>query len=167
MQRTDKLIHFEFLDNSVQFGELPRVIAFGGNHTFNLLDLNGLLDIERFKRVNVDARTPAALYADRRLLAPEHNVGFLRRCIERFREVNFASQATGRIYLRIGAGVPLLVDRAALEEALVDPGTRAALRAVAPGAFESAVPAADQPLYLGALVQGAATLGQWGSAHSK
>ncbi len=165
VQRTDKSIHFEFLDNSVQFGELPRVIAFGNNHTFNLLDLNGLLDIERFKRVDVEARTPAALYADRGLLAPEHNVGFLKRCIERFREVNFASQATGRIYLRIEAGVPLWVDRAALEEALVDPGTRAALLAVAPDAFDSTVPAAAEPLYLGALVQGGATLGQWGSAH--
>ena len=165
VQRTDKSIHFEFLDNSVQFGELPRVMAFGNNHTFNLLDLNGLLDIERFKRVDVEARTPAALYADRGLLAPEHNVGFLKRCIERFREVNFASQATGRIYLRIEAGVPLWVDRAALEEALVDPGTRAALLAVAPDAFDSTVPAAAEPLYLGALVQGGATLGQWGSAH--
>jgi hypothetical protein len=77
VQRSDKSIHFEFLDNSVQFGELPRVIAFGSNHTFNLLDLNGLLDVERFKRVNVDARTPATLYADSRLLAPEHNVVFL------------------------------------------------------------------------------------------
>ncbi len=164
VQRSDKAIHFEFLDNSVQFGELPRVIAFGSNHTFNLLDVNGLLDIERFKRVNVDARTPAALYADRRLLAPEHNVGFLKRCIERFREVNFAAQATGRVYLRIVAGVPRLVDRVALQEAGTDAGTRAALRAVAPGAFDAAVPSPDRPVYLGALVPAAATLGQWGTS---
>jgi hypothetical protein len=164
VQRTDKSVHFEFLDNSVQFGELPRVIAFGSNHTFNLLDVNGLLDIERFKRINVDARTPAALYADRPLLAPDLNVGFLKRCIERFREVNFASQTTGRVYLRIAAGAPLLVDRAALQEAVADPGTRAVLRAVAPGAFEAAVPTADGPVHLGAIVQGSATLGQWGTA---
>jgi hypothetical protein len=164
VQRSDKAIHFEFLDNSVQFGELPRVIAFGSNHTFNLLDVNGMLDIERFKRVNVDARVPAALYADRGLLAPEHNVGFLKRCIERFREVNFAAQATGRVYLRIVAGVPRLVDRAALEEAGADAGTRAALRAVAPGAFEAAAPSPDGPVYLRALVPDAATLGQWGTS---
>ena len=164
VQRSDKSIHFEFLDNSVQLGELPRVIAFGSNHTFNLLDVNRLLDIERFKRVNVDAHTPAALYADRRLLAPEHNVVFLKRCIEWFREVNFASQASGRIYVRLGAGVPLLVDRAELQQAVADPAVRAALRAVAPGVFEAAVPAADRPLYLGSVVQGPATLGQWGTA---
>jgi hypothetical protein len=167
VQRTDKSIQFEFLDNSVQFGELPRVIAFGSNSTLNLLDVNGILDIERFKRVNVDALTPAALYADRRVLSPEHNLGFLKRCIERFREVNFAVQATGRIYLRIEAGAPRLVDREALQEAVADPDTRAALRAVAPDAFDTSVPAADHPLYLGALEHGPATLGQWGNARPR
>jgi len=45
-----------------------------------------MLDIVRFGRVNVDATAPQFLYADRRLLAPEHNLGFLRRCIDGFRE---------------------------------------------------------------------------------
>ena len=148
----------------MRFGELPRVIAFGSNHTFNLLDVDGLLDVERFKRVNVDAHAPAALYPTAGCSAPEHNIVFLKRCIEQFREVNFASQASGRIYLRLGAGVPLLVDRAELQQAVADPAVRAALRAVAPGVFEAAVPAADRPLYLGSVVQGPATLGQWGTA---
>ena len=166
--RTDKHIQFEFLDNSVQFGERPRVIAFGTNSTFNLLDVNGMLDIERYKRVNVEAKTPAALYPDRRLVAPEHNVGFLKRCLERFREVNFADRATGRIYLRLAAGTPLLVDREALQEAVAHPGTRPALRVVAPRAFDDAVPNADQPLYLGAVEKGpATTLGEWGTARSR
>jgi hypothetical protein len=165
VERSDKLIQFEFLDNSVQFGERPRVIAFGTNSRFNLLDVNGMLDIERFKRVNVEAKTPAALYADRRLLAPEYNVGFLKRCLERFRELNFADQATGRIYLRIGSGTPLLVDRAALQQAVAHPGTAAALRAVAPRAFDDTLPTTDRPLYLGGVEKGpATTLGQWGNA---
>ena len=167
VRRSDKHIQFEFLDNSVQFGELPRVVAFGTNHTFNLLDINGLLNIERFKRVNVDARTAGSLYADPRQLAPERNLGFLRRCIDEFREVNFADQSTGRLYLRISSGKPLLVDREALQEALAHPGTRAALRAVAPGVFDDSVPSTVRPVYLGAVEKGpATTLGRWGTARS-
>ena len=168
VRRTDKQIHFEFLDNNVQFGELPRDVAFGTNHTFNVLDVNGMLNIERFTRVNVDAHTPESLYPDQSRLAPERNVGFLKRCVEQFREVNFADQASGRIYLRMGSGTPLLVDQEALRNALTHPDTEVALRIVAPSLFDAAVPTAERPLYLGAVDKGpATTLGQWGTARCR
>src|SRR5207245_2473220 len=37
--RTDKNVHFEFLDNSVPMGQAPRTVAFGRNDTLNVLDL--------------------------------------------------------------------------------------------------------------------------------
>ena len=168
VRRADKRIQFEFLDNSVQFGELPRVVAFGTNDAFNLLDVNGMLDIERFKRVNVEARSAATLYPDHRLLAPEYNAGFLKRCIETFREVNCADQASGRIYLRTASGTPVLVDREALQTAAAHAGVHAALKSVIPRAFDASVPIAAHPLYLGAVAHGpATTLGQWGTALSR
>src|SRR5271168_1733791 len=63
VHRTDKRIQFEFLDNSVRFGELPRTVAFGSNDTFNVLNVKGTLDIERYGRVNVDAAAADLLYA--------------------------------------------------------------------------------------------------------
>lgn len=168
VRRADKRIQFEFLDNSVQFGELPRVVAFGTNDAFNLLDVNGMLDIERFKRVNVEARSAATLYPDHRLLAPEYNAGFLKRCIETFREVNCADQASGRIYLRTASGTPVLVDREALQTAAAHAGVHAALKSVIPRAFDASVPIAAHPLYLDAVAHGpATTLGQWGTALSR
>ena len=104
IQRTDKRVHFEFLDNSVQLGERPRTVAFGWNDTLNVLDVKCALDVERYRRVNIDAAAPESLYSDKRLLAPENNTGFLRQCVDRFREINFADQNTGRIYLRIASG---------------------------------------------------------------
>ncbi len=73
VRRSDKRIQFEFLDNTVRLGERPRTVAFGDNDTFNVLDVKGVLDIERYGRVNVDAAAPEFLYPDRGLLAPEHN----------------------------------------------------------------------------------------------
>jgi hypothetical protein len=166
VRRSDKRIQFEFLDNTVRFGEPPRTIAFGDNDTFNVLDVKGMLDIERYGRVNVDAATPEFLYADRNLLGPEHNTGFLRRCMDGFREVNFADQATGRIYLRIESGTPVSMDGTLLQTAISDPDTLSGVQAVAPSALCGEVPDAVDQQYLrgdgGA--SPAPTLGQWGTA---
>ncbi len=158
-------IHFEFLDNSVRFGDLPRTVAFGSNDTLQVLDVGRMLDIERFGRVNVDARSPQELYPDKRLLVPERNVGFLRRCIKEFREVAFADQASGRVYLRMLEGKPALVDHEALQSALVNPDVHASLAAIAPGVRIGSFPGKRYLQYLNEPNnEGFPTIGQWGRA---
>jgi len=166
IQRTDKQVHFEFLDNSVQLGERPRTIAFGWNDTLNVLDVKCLLDVERYRRIDINATGPEFLYRDASLLLPEHNTGFLRQCVDRFREINFADQATGRIYARLVDGKPLWVDRDMLAPAVADPDTRAGLLAVAPSLFDAALPQPDRPAHLQqARGEGRIpTLGRWGDA---
>jgi len=164
--RADKIVHFEFLDNSVQRGERPRTVAFGTNDVLNVLDVGRLLDIERYRRVNVQACGAEFLYPDRALLEPGHNMGFVQRCIGQFREVTFADQATGRIYLRIVSGKPVLADREALQQATADPDTAAGIRAVAPAAFSLAARSSERSWDLreSGLADRVLTLGQWGSA---
>jgi hypothetical protein len=158
IQRADKRVHFEFLDNSVAFGERPRTVAFGWNDTLNVLDVKRLLDIDRFRRVNIDATSPEALYRDPLQLAPEHNAAFLRECVKRFSEVNFADASTGRIYARIAGGVPVWADADALRDA--DAESRSALAAIAPIWFERPPPPPDQPTFVGA-GEKIHTLGTW------
>jgi hypothetical protein len=165
VRRADKRIQFEFLDNTVQLGQLPRTVAFGDNETFNVLDVKSMLDVERYARIDVDAAAAECLYADGAQLAADRNLDFLERCVESFRWVNFADQGSGRVYLRIESGKPMVKDRAAFELAARAPDTLAAIRAVAPGALTDQVPEAKQAQYLrtpegsGSLP----TLGQWGS----
>ncbi len=166
VRRSDKRIQFEFLDNTVRLGERPRTVAFGDNDTFNVLSVKGTLDIERYGRINVDAVAPEFLYPDRSLLDAEHNIGFLRRCIHGFRRVNFANQATGRIYLRLESGAPVSIDRIELEAALEDPDTSSGLKAVAGSALSGDIRQSGLPEYLGDEDAGSAapTLGEWGGA---
>jgi hypothetical protein len=147
VHRTDKQMRIEFLDNSVPYGALPKTVAFGDNFTLNVLDVDKLLDIERFGRVDVDATAPDKLYANEALLAPEHNLGFLRRCIRVFKEINFADQRSGRIYLRIRNGTATQIDPAMEQSELLQ-------TMVARGTPE----VIQQPLYL----EDTATLGDWG-----
>jgi hypothetical protein len=163
LRRSDKRIQFEFLDNTVRLGERPRTVAFGDNEAFNVLDVKGMLDIERYGRVNVDAAAPECLYADRRLLDPEHNTRFLRRCMDGFRVVNFADRATGRIYLRIESGTPVWMDGTLIHLAISDPDTLSGVTALAPSALSGGVPEAAVPEYLHGQTgaRAAPTLGQW------
>ncbi|MEO8564776.1 MAG: hypothetical protein ABI541_00210 [Betaproteobacteria bacterium] len=168
VQRTDKQVHFEFLDNSVQLGERPRTIAFGWNDTLNVLDVKRLLDVERYRRVDINATAPEFLYSDASLLVPERNTAFLRQCVGRFREINFAEQATGRIYVRLVDGKPVWVDRGMLVQAGAEPDTRAGLLAIAPSMFEAALPQPDRPMHLQEMIGDGRipTLGRWGNAEA-
>jgi hypothetical protein len=164
IRRGDKRIHFEFLDNTVHFGETPRTVAFGDNDTCNILDVKGTLDIERYARININARDPQSLYPDARLLEPERNTAFLRRCVEGFRTINFANRDSGRIYLCMESGRALWADKSELRAAVADPDTLAAIESVAPAALQenvAQVPHGARFLH-GADAGHAPTLGCWG-----
>jgi hypothetical protein len=159
----DKRVHHEFLDNSVPQGERPRTIAFGWNDTLNVLDLKGPLAVERFRRIDVEARRPDAIYPDAAALAAARNAGFLRQCVEQLAEVNFADFDTARVWLRVEKGVATWSDPHERARAIGDADVRAALEAVLPAALDPALPAVDRPRHL-ARDEQAHTVGRWGEA---
>src|SRR3984885_2155667 len=163
VQRSDKQVHFEFLDNSVAQGEDPRTVAFGWNDVLNVLDVSCLLDIERFRKVNIDATNPAELFGNQALLVPESNAAFLSNCVATFRDCNFCNRHTGRIYLKLRAGQVAWVDAEALAEALADADTRAGLQLLAPAAHKMTSSPPPAPVYLDAAEQ-LKTVGRCGRA---
>ena len=162
--RHDKVVHCEFLDNTVDLGERPRTAAFGWNGTLNILDVGAMLDIDRFRKVDVDATSPATLTPDPAVLAPAANTDFLEACARRLSQLNFVESATGRIYLRIDAGLPVWADAPVLAEALADPEVRAGIAAVAPAAIAGRLPAPPSTVLLQDQlgVERIHTLGRWG-----
>ena len=64
--RADKTVHYEFLDNSVPEGQRPRTVAFGWNGEMNILDVKCLLDVERYRKIDVQGKSPAEVYPDAR-----------------------------------------------------------------------------------------------------
>ncbi|MEO1066404.1 MAG: zeta toxin family protein [Pseudomonadota bacterium] len=89
----ERKVHFEFLDNSVKRGDLPRTIAFGWNDDMVIVDLDGMKNIDRFKQIDVDAERPDDVYVEQ----DEHACAFLRQCVERTKRVRFADQVTGEV----------------------------------------------------------------------
>lgn len=127
--RRDKVVAFEFLDNTVPNGEVPRTIAFGGNDAMTVLDPAALLDIERFRKINVYAEGPGQVYAGFDS-APEGNVGFLKACIARLGQVRFAERGTGRVYAHFAKGRLVACDRAVLRRVGEDVTLRATCEAI-------------------------------------
>ncbi len=133
--RTDKVVHYEFLDNSVLPGEQPRTMAFGKNNEMNILDVKGMLDIERYRKIDVNADAPEKVYRDHETMAAANNTQFLSQCVHSIPIVCFAERDTGRIYARFESGRLVWTDRKMLEWALEDEETRTGILAIAADAL--------------------------------
>ena len=154
-------VHYEFLDNSVAEGRPPRTVAFGWNREMTVLDIKTMLDIERFRKIDIHARRPEQVYFEREL-APERNVGFLKRCARLIPVINFADAATGRTFARLEHGTWTWREERTFARVLDDADARAGLGAVAADRGDPAgagaagrTDLAEEKLH---------TLGAWGDA---
>ena len=156
-----KRVHYEFLDNSVAEGQPPRTVAFGWNEEMTILDIKSMLDIDRFRKINIQAQNPADVYASENL-APEFNLEFLKRCARLIPVINFADYDTGRVYARMENGRWAWRDRQRFAQALDDPDAKAGLEATA--ANDAKWPADTKPKRIDLDLAKAHTLGAWGEA---
>lgn len=96
----DKQIHFEFLDNDVVEGELPKTAAFGRNHRLTILDVSLFLNIDRYRKVDIAATGPEEIFKQADLEAGL-NTGFIVDCAHKVPEIVLADQDSGFIYARV------------------------------------------------------------------
>jgi hypothetical protein len=158
---TGRRVHYEFLDNSVAEGQRPRTVAFGWNQELTILDVKAMLDIDRFRKININAHAPEEVYVGDNL-APECNVEFLKRCARMIPVINFAEYDTGHVYARLEHGQWTWRDDEGFARALRDPDTKAGLEAVALNKFD---PASAKPFAQADLASDKAhTLGAWAEA---
>ncbi len=156
-----KRVHYEFLDNSVAQGHPPRTVAFGWNGEMTILDIKRMIDIDRFRKINIRAQRTTDVYANMDL-SPHHNVDFLKRCARWIPAINFANYETGEIYARLQRGKWVWRNAARFEKALDDPEGSAGLLAVA-GTFTGSVVGTEQK-DTDIAAEKIHTLGVWGEA---
>jgi hypothetical protein len=157
--KPDKSVHYEFLDNSVPEGQRPRTVAFGWNGEMNVLDLKCLLDVERYKSIEIEAKDPESVYPDAAAMAPDRNTGFLEECARRMAAINFVDRETGLVYARMESGRMSWADPGALARAMQDEDTRAGLLALAPQSIKLGEIARGEPRRLDS--KRIHTLGEW------
>jgi hypothetical protein len=156
-----KRVHYEFLNNSVAEGQPPRTVAFGWNGEMTILDIKSMLDIERFRKINIRAQKPEEVYVGENL-APECNVDFLKRCARWIPIINFADYETGQVYARLTRGKWVWRNERRFADVLIDPEAKAGLLAVAPKAYEPAAGTTEKRADVA--IEKGHTLGAWGEA---
>jgi hypothetical protein len=155
---TSKCVHYEFLDNSVPQGEPPRTVAYGWNTEMTILDIGRMIDIDRFRKINIYACKPEEVYRDRNL-APEHNVEFLRRCARWIPIINFADYQTGKPYARLQQGKWTWLDERRFGKAVQDSDAKAGLLAMNSDVFAQNTSAVENQTNVAA--EKVHTLGNW------
>ena len=111
MQSIDKYVHFEFLDNNVPKGDLPKTIAFGKNNSMTILDLESMGNIDRFRRVNIEASSPDEVLIDD---CGDNDHEFVSRCVAELSKVRITDVNTGRLVAKYHKGQIEYFDKQAL-----------------------------------------------------
>jgi hypothetical protein len=155
-----KRVHYEFLDNGVAEGCPPRTAAFGWNEEMTILDIKCMIDIERFRKINIRAQREADVYVGMDL-SPQSNLDFLKRCVRWIPAINFADYETGQIYARLQRGKWAWCDQPRFDKALEDPEANAALLSIARNVYGS--PGTEQK-HTDAATEKMHTIGAWGRA---
>jgi hypothetical protein len=153
--------HYEFVDNDVPIGQIPLTVAFARNREMIVLDVNRILDLDRYQRININARDPRDVYPPVDELSPEKNLSFLATCVKRFPVLRLAHQDTGRIYARVESGRLAWHDSAACA-AIPNEETKRALGVVLPELFAESDRLPVEAEYLDR--DGYITIGRWGVA---
>jgi len=155
-----KRVHYEFLDNSVAEGCPPRTVAFGWNGEMTILDIKSMINIERFRKINIRAQRAADVYANTDL-SPQRNLDFLKRCVRWIPTINFGDYETGQIHGRLQRGKWVWRDQPCFDKALQDADANAALLAIAPNVCS---PAGAQQKHTDVAPEKMYTIGAWGEA---
>ncbi len=114
------LYRYEFLNNDVPKGTYPKTIASGTRQEINILSASGFINIERFRKINIKAKSPQQVYPDQALMSVDNNTGFLQQIVKDIPTVNFIDRATNTAYFRVHNRACKVLDKAIFTEKLKD-----------------------------------------------
>ncbi len=123
---------YVFLDNRVPKGSFPKTIARGDRDGMVIYDPAALVDIERYQKIDIHARSPQEVYPPAAEMAVAANCGFLRECVRRIATLEFVERSSGIAYLRAQQGSFAVLDAVVLARVLGEPEVAAALGEIAP-----------------------------------
>jgi hypothetical protein len=156
-----KQVHFEFLDNDVPEGDLPKTAAFGWNNTMTILDANVMIDIDRYRKVNIDAKQSDQIF-DSRELEAKRNTSFIERCAEKISTIEFADQHSAMVYGRVEQGELTWWDADYIEQS-PDESTKVALEALGYVGENRKVQRGNVPAVIDIAKEKHFTFGEWGT----
>ncbi|NVK43348.1 MAG: hypothetical protein HWE39_19065 [Oceanospirillaceae bacterium] len=132
MSYQNPIFKYEFLDNSVPKGTYPKTIAFGSQNEMTIINPLAFIDIERYQKINIKAKSPEEVYPDSSTLSVNKNLTFLRQCLNKIPRVTFIDETTREPYLRVNSGEFEVLSARLMAVRLSDPESREVFESLAP-----------------------------------
>jgi hypothetical protein len=123
---------YYFLDNRVPRGAFPTLIASGDRAHMKVYDPEGLINIERYQKINVEADSRAEVYPAGAEMELGNNSAFLRQCMRRIPVVSFCDGPAGNAYLEVRKGAVQVLDWPTLNRLAGNPPMAAIIREIVP-----------------------------------
>ncbi|OMH38173.1 hypothetical protein [Motiliproteus sp. MSK22-1] len=114
------LFKYVFLDNSVPKGTCPKTIAYGTQKKINIINPLAFINIERYQKINIKAKTPEQVYPEASVLSIANNIGFLKQCIQKIPVVNFEDETSHEIYASTESGNFQVLNKNLFDKLLTD-----------------------------------------------
>jgi hypothetical protein len=124
------LFRYEFLDNDVPKGTYPTTIASGTQQEMNIMSASGFIDIERYRKIDIKAKSPQQVYPAPALMSVENNIEFLDQIVKEIPTVNFIDRMTNTKYFQVQDGVCKVLDKAIFTGKLKDGETAKIFHAI-------------------------------------
>jgi hypothetical protein len=121
-----------FLDNSVEIGSYPSIIARGTQSQMDIFNPIAFVDIERYQKINIMAHSPETVYPDQAVLEIAKNIGFLQLCIKKIEHLRFVDLDSDQEYLAVKNGKFTIIDPDLLRAKLLDDDLKSIFLAIAP-----------------------------------
>lgn len=132
LEHTRPVFRYHFLDNRVPKGCFPTTIARGDQQECTIVNPLGLINIERYQKINIYATSPAEVYPPAAELAVARNAGFLKAVVRRMPRVNFVRAEGSPPYLIAERGVFRVADPQQLAEVMQEPALAEVFACIAP-----------------------------------
>ncbi|WP_261843634.1 zeta toxin family protein [Aliamphritea ceti] len=124
------LFSYEFLDNSVPKGEFPLLIAKGTQKSMCIYRPLGLVNIQRYQKINIYATRPEDVYPANVELDVEHNSQFLLECLRRIPKVTLIDPESDTAYLECHQNESRILDEPLYQQCLEDQELAAVLNVI-------------------------------------
>ena len=107
---------FTFFDNTVPKGQFPATSVTGNQKGMQVFDPMVFINIERYQKINIYARSLDQVYPNAERMAVSNNMAFFNQCLRRFPSVSFSNSPEQTAYLHIHQKTYTVEDQAALNQ---------------------------------------------------
>ena len=96
----------------------------------SIFDVAAFINIERYAKINIRAKTPREVYPDKEILSVDNNIDFLLQIVTKIKTVKFVDPLSSIAYLEVQNGAFSVLNQAILSEILENPESTEILSAL-------------------------------------